>query len=79
MVWEVGMTLKHIFVGVIAAGLAGCAAPSEAARQRANAPPPPGPRGILAFAPPADNSFYPLRCLPGRDGPEIVCKRDTKE
>jgi hypothetical protein len=76
MVWKLGMSLKHIFVGAIAACLAGCTAPGEAARQRANIPPPPGPRGIVASAPPADSSFYPLRCLP--DGPETVCKRDTQ-
>jgi hypothetical protein len=52
--------------------LAGCAAPSL----HAAAPPPPPPRGFLASAPPADNSFYPLRCR--YDGPNTVCVRDTQ-
>ncbi len=56
--------------------LAGCTPPSEAALARAHAPPPPGPRGILASAPPADTSFYPLRCK--IDGPNTICNRDTQ-
>jgi hypothetical protein len=56
--------------------LAACTPPSEAARARAMAAPPPGPRGIIASAPPADSSFYPLRCR--IDGPETICKRDTQ-
>jgi hypothetical protein len=56
--------------------LAACSPPSQAALDRAHAPPPPGPRGILASAPPADTSFYPLRCK--IDGPDTICKRDTQ-
>jgi len=59
---------------LLAAGLAACATPSPAARQRAEAAAaqPPGPRGIYA-SPPGDLSFDPLRCR--IDGPETVCKR----
>jgi len=56
--------------------LAGCTPPSEAALQRAKAPPPPGPIGILASSPPYDNSMNPLRCR--IDGPDTICKRDTQ-
>jgi hypothetical protein len=56
-------------------GLAACTAPTETARQRADAHPAPSPKGILASHPPGDSSFYPLRCL--TYGPETVCKRDT--
>ncbi len=68
------MMRKELFC-LIAACLGACTAPSEAARQRLAAPAPPSPRGIVSSAPPADSSFYPLRCLP--DGPNTICKRDT--
>jgi hypothetical protein len=55
--------------------LAACSPPSAAALARANAPPPPGPRGILASTPPYDSSFDPLRCK--FDGPNTICNRDT--
>ncbi len=67
--------MRYPIAGLIALCLASCTAPSQSALQRAAAPPPPGPQGILSSAPPADSSFYPLRCLP--DGPDTFCKRDT--
>ena len=66
----------RIFVSAAAAlSVTACSAPTEAAKQRANAAPPPAPRGILASHPPGDTSFYPLRCL--TYGPDTECKRDT--
>jgi len=67
--------MRQALFCLIAATLAACTAPSEAARQRLAAPAPASPRGVLASWPPADSSFYPLRCLP--DGPNTICKRDT--
>ncbi len=68
--------LRSAIAALAITALAGCTPPSEEALQRAKASPPMGPVGILASAPPADTSFYPLRCR--IDGPDTICKRDIQ-
>ncbi len=67
-------TLRIVGACSVIGLLAACTPPSEAARQRAMAPPP-GPPGILASTP-GDPSFNKLRCK--IDGPDTICKRDTE-
>ena len=72
--------MKFATLIILAAALAqlpGCAAPtasSLAAHAKASQPPP-HPRGWVLAGPPADSSFYPLRCW--NDGPETHCVRET--